>query len=85
MESPRSPRAKKSKLAPPVAQEPEGPCSIMVEGYVVEITPQHFSLPHQLIFNEFRNVAGPALHKVLSCFMFLFCLFLLIEWGGGLR
>lgn len=38
---------------------------VMVLGHSVAVTPRFFVIPHVLIDDEFRNVAGPALHKVL--------------------
>lgn len=37
-----------------------------INDHEVIMTPHTFNLPHALIFEEFRDVVGPALHKVHS-------------------
>lgn len=40
--------------------------TILINGFPVVATANAFIVPHVLIYEEFRNVAGPAIHKKLS-------------------
>jgi hypothetical protein len=40
--------------------------TILINGFPVVATADAFIVPHVLICEEFRNVAGPAIHKKLS-------------------